>query len=124
MPAANQRVAAGRGLPPAAVETRPDRRGGITTMSQADGLDGLSRNGGARVSSNGRDWWPVCAGCIPDGWPRRGLHRPARVSQGAAVSRLKRGVVSRLKRGGRRGSGGRFPAPAPLAIRGAGSPVP
>ena len=32
-------------------------------MSQADGLDGLSRNGGARVSSNGRDWWPVCAGC-------------------------------------------------------------
>ena len=53
-------------------------------MSQADGHDGLSRNGGARVSSNGRDWWPVCAGCIPDGWPRRGLHRPARVSQGAA----------------------------------------
>ena len=34
-------------------------------MSQADGHDGLSRNGGARVSSNGRDWWPVCAGCIP-----------------------------------------------------------
>ena len=84
MPAANQRVAAGRGLPPAAVETRPGPQGGITTMSQADGLDGLSRNGGARVSSNGRDWWPVCAGCIPDGWPRRGLHRPARVSQGAA----------------------------------------
>ena len=26
-------------------------------MSQADGHDGLSRNGGARVSSNGRDWW-------------------------------------------------------------------
>ena len=25
MPAANQRVAAGRGLPPTAVETRPDR---------------------------------------------------------------------------------------------------
>ena len=47
MPAANQRVAAGRGLPPAAVETRPDGRGGITTMSQADGHDGLSRNGGA-----------------------------------------------------------------------------
>ena len=28
MPAANQRVAAGRGLPPAAVETRPGPQGG------------------------------------------------------------------------------------------------
>ena len=104
MPAANQRVAAGRGLPPAAVETRPDRRGGITTMSQADGLDGLSRNGGARVSSNGRDWWPVCAGCIPDGWPRRGLHRPARVSQGAA-----RGVE--VEKGRAPGFRGEIPGP-------------
>ena len=87
-------------------------------MSQADGHDGLSRNGGARVSSNGRDWWPVCAGCIPHGWPRRGLHRPARVSQDAA-----RGVE--VEKGRAPGFRWRFtPAPAPLAIRGAGSPVP
>ena len=76
-------------------------------MSQADGHDGLSRNGGARVSSNGRDWWPVCAGCIPDGWPRRGLHRPARVSQGAA-----RGVE--VEKGRAPGFRGRFP-PGPGA---------
>ena len=30
------------------------------------------------MSSNGRDWWPVCAGCIPDGWPRGARIAPAR----------------------------------------------
>ena len=69
-----------RGRWAAGIERGRDRR-------RCYGHDGLSRNGGTRVSSNGRDWWPVCAGCIPDGWPRRGLHRPARTPAGGGIPR-------------------------------------
>ena len=72
--------------------------GGITTMSQADGHDGLSRNGGARVSSNGRD----LVARVRRVHPGRRAIAPA----GAGVARVRR-VVSRLKKGGgRRSSGG------------------
>ena len=86
-------------------------------MSQADGHDGLSRNGGARVSSKRPR---LVVPCAPGASRTAGRGEDCTVPRGC---RKVRRVVSRLKWGGHRGSGGDSPRPRrPLANRVAGSP--